>query len=60
MKLKQLAKMKTSGERLIIASATGKFKGEIYFLSEDTDLDNVDEWFLCVPAKELKAFLTNL
>ncbi len=32
-----------------VRSATGKMKGNIYFI----DLGRPDEWLLCLPAKEL-------
>lgn len=32
-----------------VRSATGKVRGDIYFI----DQDRPDEWLLCLPAKEL-------
>jgi hypothetical protein len=59
MKLKKLATIKTFGEQVVVASATGKFKGDIFFLSENTDLNDVDEWFLNLPSKELEKLVKN-
>ena len=53
MKLKKIATLKGVCRQIIMASATGKMKGNIYFIDEDENLNDVEEWFLEIPAKEL-------
>lgn len=48
--LKRIVTLKGDCTHIDVTSATGKFRGDIYFI----DTDRPDEWLLCIHAKELK------
>lgn len=48
--LKHIVTLKGDGTSVDVASATGKLKGDIYFI----DTSRPDEWLLCLHVNELK------
>lgn len=63
MKLKRISTLEAD-RSIVVASKTGKMKGDIFFsenfrmLDKDSsDVVYIDDWLMCLPAKQLVSFM---
>jgi len=58
--LRGTVRKKYNSHDIVVASASGRMKGNIYFILESQltehelwPLNDIDEWLLCLPARKL-------